>query len=84
MQIVTDGEMPKIPELPEVELSPAEIGIAVDIGTTTIAVSVWSLLHRKHLVTVAKKKQSGSLRLRYHPPHCLCCPSAAYRFLHRR
>ncbi|MBR4321153.1 ASKHA domain-containing protein [Treponema sp.] len=55
MQIVTDGEMPKIPELPEVELSPAEIGIAVDIGTTTIAVSVWSLLHRKHLVTVAEK-----------------------------
>ena len=55
MQIVTDGEMPKIPELPEEELSPAEIGIAVDIGTTTIAVSIWSLLHRKHLVTVAEK-----------------------------
>ena len=55
MQIVTEGEMPEIPEQLEPKTSPAEIGIAVDIGTTTIAVSVWSLLHRKHLVTVAEK-----------------------------
>ena len=55
MQIVTEGEMPEIPEQIESEKSPADIGIAVDIGTTTIAVSVWSLLHRKHLVTVAEK-----------------------------
>lgn len=55
MQIVTEGEMPVIPESIESETSPAEIGIAVDIGTTTIAVSLWSLLHRKHLVTVAEK-----------------------------
>lgn len=55
MQIVTEGEMPKIPEQLEEVLSPAELGIAVDVGTTTIAVSVWSLLHRKHLVTVAEK-----------------------------
>ena len=55
MQIVTEGEMPQIPEQVESEKSPAELGIAVDIGTTTIAVSVWSLLHRKHLVTVAEK-----------------------------
>ena len=55
MQIVTDGQMPEIPEVDTKELSPAELGIAVDIGTTTIAVSVWSLLRRKHLVTVAEK-----------------------------
>lgn len=55
MQIVTEGVMPEIPEQIESEKSPADIGIAVDIGTTTIAVSVWSLLHRKHLVTVAEK-----------------------------
>ena len=55
MQIVTDGEMPQIPEQIEQELSPAELGIAVDIGTTTIAVSVWALSRRKHLVTVAEK-----------------------------
>lgn len=55
MQIVTDGKMPEIPELDDSELSPAELGIAVDIGTTTIAVSVWALSRRKHLVTVAEK-----------------------------
>ncbi|MBQ9283141.1 MAG: DUF4445 domain-containing protein [Treponema sp.] len=55
MQIVTEGVMPDIPETIESEKSPAELGIAVDIGTTTIAVSVWSLLHRKHLVTIAEK-----------------------------
>ncbi|MCR4821903.1 MAG: ASKHA domain-containing protein [Treponema sp.] len=55
MQIVTDGKMPEIPEKIEAELSPAELGFAVDIGTTTIAVSVWALSRRKHLVTVAEK-----------------------------
>ncbi|WP_407427758.1 ASKHA domain-containing protein [Treponema sp.] len=56
MQIVTEGEMPKIPEqIENSNASPAELGIAVDIGTTTIAVSVWSLLKRKHLVSVAEK-----------------------------
>ena len=55
MQIVTDGEMPKIPEQTDASTSPAELGIAVDIGTTTIAVSVWALAKRKHLVTVAEK-----------------------------
>ena len=55
MQIVTEGEMPRIPEQIEEELSPAELGVAVDIGTTTVAVSVWALSRRKHLVTVAEK-----------------------------
>jgi len=55
MQIVTEGEMPEIPEQIEPEKSPADIGIAVDVGTTTIAVSVWALLHRKHLLTIAEK-----------------------------
>jgi len=57
MQIVTEGQMPKIPEEEALNNSPAELGIAVDIGTTTIAVSVWSLLKRKHLVTVAEKNK---------------------------
>ncbi|WP_294428847.1 ASKHA domain-containing protein [uncultured Treponema sp.] len=55
MQIVTEGKMPVIPEQVGSEVSPAELGIAVDIGTTTIAVSTWSLLHRKHLLTIAEK-----------------------------
>ena len=55
MQILTEGKMPVIPEKIDSTSSPAEIGIAVDIGTTTIAVSTWSLLRRKHLVTVAEK-----------------------------
>lgn len=55
MQIVTEGKMPEIPEKIESESSPAELGIAVDIGTTTVAVSVWALSRRKHLVTVAEK-----------------------------
>ncbi len=55
MQIVTDGELPNIPESISSTLSPAELGIAIDVGTTTIALSVWSLSQRKHLATVAEK-----------------------------
>lgn len=55
MQIVTDGKMPRIPEEHSPEDSSAALGIAVDVGTTTIAVSVWSLSRRKHLSTVAEK-----------------------------
>ncbi|MBQ0052360.1 MAG: DUF4445 domain-containing protein [Treponema sp.] len=55
MQIVTDGIIPEIPEAVDVENSPAELGIAVDVGTTTIAVSVWAMGKRKHLSTVAEK-----------------------------
>ena len=60
MQIVTDGQMPEIPEQFEDDSSHAELGIAVDVGTTTIAVSVWALSRRKHLVTVAEKNNQVS------------------------
>lgn len=55
MQIVTSGTLPAIPEEQDLSISISEIGIAIDIGTTTIAVSVWSLAQRKHLATVAEK-----------------------------
>lgn len=55
MQIVTEGELPEIPETSSAAGSPAELGIAIDVGTTTIAVSVWSLSKRKHITTVAEK-----------------------------
>lgn len=55
MQIVTEGAFPVIPEESEPSSSPANIGIAVDIGTTTVVVSIWALGKRKHLATVADK-----------------------------
>lgn len=69
MQIVTEGIIPEIPEQNVHEspfpgeneqtknLSPASIGIAVDVGTTTVVVSVWTLGKRKHLATVADKNE---------------------------
>ena len=65
MQIVTEGKMPEIPEQLETEKSPADIGIAVDIGTTTVAVSVWSLLHRKHLISVEMKWNIFNLYMKW-------------------
>ncbi len=53
--------MPEIPKsagnnsVSESSLSPSDLGIAVDVGTTTVVVSVWSLSARKHLATVAEK-----------------------------
>jgi len=56
MQIETEGVMPELPEeLDPLHNSLAEAGIAVDVGTTTVAVSVWSLSTRKCLATVAEK-----------------------------
>lgn len=55
MQIVTEGVVPEIPEQITEAFSPASLGIAVDVGTTTIAVSVWTLGKRKHIATVAEK-----------------------------
>lgn len=56
MQIETEGVMPELPEdLDPVKNTFSEAGIAVDVGTTTIAVSVWSLSQRKCLATVAEK-----------------------------
>lgn len=56
MEIVTEGKFPEIPA--ESEMNPvtqADIGIAVDLGTTTIVVTVWSLFNRKNIATVAEK-----------------------------
>lgn len=55
MEIVTDGTLPFIPEPLNADASPSEIGIAVDIGTTTIAVEVWSISKRKIIATIAER-----------------------------
>lgn len=55
MQIQTEGIMPDIPEELEEQKSLAEVGLAVDVGTTTVAVSVWSISTRKCIATVAEK-----------------------------
>ena len=54
MKIITEGSLPKIPE-PISEHSPSEVVLAVDVGTTTIAVVAWSLSSRKILSVVAEK-----------------------------
>ncbi|WP_147613772.1 ASKHA domain-containing protein [Treponema pectinovorum] len=56
MRIQTDGLIPEIPESLDEDVSTlAEVGIAVDVGTTTVAVNVWSLATRRLLATVAEK-----------------------------
>jgi len=56
MKIITEGNLPKIPEsLDESLYSPFDIGISVDIGTTTIVVTSWSLSNRNILSIVAEK-----------------------------
>ena len=54
MKIITEGSLPEIPE-PISEHSPSEVALAVDVGTTTIAVVAWSLSSRKILSVVAEK-----------------------------
>ncbi|MCR5724278.1 MAG: ASKHA domain-containing protein [Treponema sp.] len=61
MQIQTDGVIPLIPEELDRDCPPSHIGLAVDIGTTTIAVSAWQLATREHLATVAAK----NIQMRY-------------------
>ena len=55
MEILTQGVLPTIPESLDTDCSPANIGLAVDVGTTTVAVSAWSMRTREHLATVAAK-----------------------------
>lgn len=55
MQIETQGVMPQIPDEQGEPLNITEVGIAVDIGTTTVALMVWSLSSKKCLATVAEK-----------------------------
>ena len=54
MKIITEGSLPEIPE-PPADLSPSEVALAVDVGTTTVAVAAWSLSSRKILSVVAEK-----------------------------
>lgn len=63
MQIETNVTMPVIPEAQDNTISPVSIGLAVDVGTTTIAVSAWQLSNRTHLATVAAK----NVQMRYGP-----------------
>lgn len=55
MEIITDGTLPFIPEPPEKDSGKGEIGIAVDVGTTTIAINVWSISERKRIAIVAEE-----------------------------
>lgn len=55
MQIQTDGVLPIIPEPQDTDCPASHIGLAVDVGTTTVAVSAWLLSTREHLATVAAK-----------------------------
>ena len=61
MQIQTDGVMPHIPEPIDSACPQNHIGLAVDVGTTTVAVSAWLLATREHLTTVAAK----NVQMRY-------------------
>ena len=54
MKIITEGSLPEIPE-PLADFSPSEVALAVDVGTTTVAVVAWSLSSRKILSVVAEK-----------------------------
>ena len=54
VQIETEGVVPNIPEEDSHDFA-NEIGLAVDVGTSTVAVSAWSLKSRKCLATVAEK-----------------------------
>ncbi|MBR1615335.1 MAG: DUF4445 domain-containing protein [Treponema sp.] len=54
MKIITEGSLPEIPE-PPADFSPSEVALAVDVGTTTVAVAAWSLSSRKILSIVAEK-----------------------------
>ncbi len=58
MQIETGGILPDIPEIQaEENVSPAEVGISVDVGTTTLVVKVWNISDRRCLATVAEKNK---------------------------
>lgn len=54
MRIITDGCLPDIPE-PLPSCPPSDIALAVDVGTTTVAVAAWSLSERRILAVVAER-----------------------------
>lgn len=55
MQIQTDGILPELPDEMWESSSCADVGIAVDVGTTTVAVNVWSLSEKKCIAVIAEK-----------------------------
>ena len=61
MEILTEGSIPTIPEEIDSRLPPSAVGLAVDVGTTTVAVSAYALGSRQHLATVASK----NVQMRY-------------------
>lgn len=61
MQIQTEGTFPQLPEEQEENFSLSEAGIAVDVGTSTVAVNIWSLGTKKCLATVAEQ----NVQIRY-------------------
>ena len=54
MEIITEGALPTIPE-PIAECSPQDVALAVDLGTTTVAVLCWSVIGRKILAVSSRK-----------------------------
>lgn len=58
MERLTHGMLPPIPELPE-SCSPAHVGIAVDVGTTTVVVSAWAADTRNMLAVAAEKNRQA-------------------------
>jgi uncharacterized 2Fe-2S/4Fe-4S cluster protein (DUF4445 family) len=67
MQIETDGVMPEIPETADQDCSPADVGIAVDIGTTTIAAAAYLRSTRRLLAVAAE--QNNQVRYGYDVIH---------------
>lgn len=61
MQIETQGFLPQIPEEQPEQVNITDVGIAVDVGTTTVAVKIWSLSSKKCLSVIAEK----NLQFRY-------------------
>ena len=58
MKIVTEGKLPEIPES-NADFSVSDVALAVDVGTTTVAVMCWSLSERK-ILAVASEKNAQS------------------------
>ena len=58
MERLTHGGLPPIPEPPEA-CSPAHVGIAVDVGTTTVVVSAWAIGTRTMLATAAEQNRQA-------------------------
>lgn len=58
MEIVVDGALPPIPE-PLEDAPPSDIALAVDVGTTTVAVAAWQVCSRRVLSVAAEPNAQG-------------------------